>query len=47
MRACMCACVCARVILQGVGGVAEVRQGQMPYTAEDHAWVAVCLGLSF
>lgn len=41
------ACVHVRVMLQGVGGVAEVRQGQMPYTAEDHAWVTVCLGLSF
>lgn len=44
----MRACVRVRVMLQGFGGGGvEVRQGQMPYTAEDHAWVAVCLGLSF
>ena len=43
---CVCVCVCFSAMLLGVGG-AEVRQGQMPHTAEDHAWVTVCLGLSF
>lgn len=36
-HACVRACVRVWVMLQGVGGVVEVRQGQMPYTAEDHA----------
>lgn len=34
--ACVCICVCVCVRCSGELG-AEVRQGQMPYTAEDHA----------
>ena len=36
MCVCVCVCVCFSAMLLGVGG-AEVRQGQMPHTAEDHA----------
>lgn len=41
----LASCVSVRmhvcVTLLGVGEGAEEHQGQMPYTAEDHAWVTV------